>query len=75
MTTELRYTFEYFVKSEAKTDQISVLATSREEAEQKALPMAADYEFRDIEDIELRGCINIDKKIGDGYVACEGCAS
>ncbi|WP_413373229.1 hypothetical protein [Paenibacillus taichungensis] len=71
----LRYTFEYINKSNGEMSEFSQMATSREEAETLIIPRIADLEFAGPEDIVLGDLISISKKVGDNYIACEGCAS
>lgn len=71
----LRYTYLYSVLSTGETSEFSQMATSKEEAAALIVPRIADLEFTDESDIKLGDLISIDKKIGDNYIACEGCAS
>ncbi len=71
----LRYTYVYSVLSTGETSEFSQMATSKEEAAELIVPRVADLEFTDEADIKLGDLISIDKKIGDNYIACEGCAS
>lgn len=71
----LRYTYVYSVLSTGETSEFSQMATSKEEAAELIVPRIADLEFTDESNIKLGDLISIDKKIGDNYIACEGCAS
>jgi hypothetical protein len=75
MKETLRYTYVYSVLSTGETSEFSQMATSKEEAAELIVPRIADLEFTDESDIKLGDLINIDKKIGDNYITCEGCAS
>lgn len=75
MNEMLRYTFAYTVKSTGYSSEFSQIATRKEEAASLIVARIADLEFTDLEDIELGEVISISKKVGDNYIACEGCAS
>lgn len=71
----MRYTFAYTVKSTGEKSEFSQEADSKEEAATLITSRIADLEFTDETDIELGDTIAISKKVGDNYIACEGCAS
>ncbi|MEC0110429.1 hypothetical protein P4H27_26010 [Paenibacillus taichungensis] len=75
MNETLRYTFAYTVKSTGERSEMSVMAGSKEVAAEIISSRIADIEFTEEDDIELGELINISKKVGDNYIACEGCAS
>ncbi|OMF17221.1 hypothetical protein BK131_04450 [Paenibacillus amylolyticus] len=75
MNETLRYTFKYTVKSTGECSEMSVMADSKEDAEAIIPARIADIEFTEEDDIELGELLSISKKVGDNYVACEGCAS
>lgn len=71
----MRYTFEYEVLSSQSSSEFSQEAESQEEAATLIVARIADLEFTDESDIKLGEVIAISKKVGDNYIACEGCAS
>ncbi|MEK4273181.1 hypothetical protein [Paenibacillus sp. FSL R7-0026] len=71
----MRYTFEYRVISSNSKSEFSQEADSQEEAAALIVTRIADLEFTDESDIKLGKVIAISKKVGDNYVACDGCAS
>ncbi|MCP1184925.1 hypothetical protein [Paenibacillus sp. 1781tsa1] len=71
----MRYTYLYEVVSTGEKSEFSQMATSKEEAAALIIARIADLEFTDESDIKLGKVINISKKVGDNYIACEGCAS
>ena len=71
----MRYTFEYDVISSQSSSEFSQEAESQEEAAALIVTRIADLEFTDESDIKLGKVIAISKKVGDNYIACEGCAS
>ncbi|MBD8836263.1 hypothetical protein IFU39_00320 [Paenibacillus sp. CFBP 13594] len=71
----MRYTFIYEVLSDNSSSEFSQEAESQEEAAELIVARIADLEFTDESDIRLGKVINISKKVGDNYIACEGCAS
>ncbi|PYE51452.1 hypothetical protein HUB98_05535 [Paenibacillus barcinonensis] len=71
----MRYTYLYEVVSTGEKSEFSQEATSKEEAAELIVARIADLEFTDESDIKLGKVIAISKKVGDNYIACEGCAS
>ncbi|WP_339193786.1 hypothetical protein NSQ20_12425 [Paenibacillus sp. FSL K6-1122] len=71
----MRYTYLYEVVSTGEKSEFSQMATSKEEAAALIVARIADLEFTDESDIKLGKVIAISKKVGDNYIACEGCAS
>lgn len=68
------YIFEYKTLSSGEISQIGVEGNTEEEARSKAAERAADYDFTEVEDIELGKLLSV--RILDGSVhRCEGCES
>ncbi|MMZ45659.1 hypothetical protein D1872_72630 [compost metagenome] len=71
----LRHTYAYEVISTGYESEFSVEADNSEDAAQLIVGRIADIEFTDEDDIRLGKLLSVSKKVGDNYVACEGCAS
>ncbi|OMF05245.1 hypothetical protein BK129_14755 [Paenibacillus amylolyticus] len=75
MNSTLRHTYAYEVISTGESSEFSIMADNSEDAEKLILPRIADLEFTEESDIRLGKLLSVSKKVGDNYVACEGCAS
>ncbi|MNC62498.1 hypothetical protein D3C75_1125260 [compost metagenome] len=71
----LRHTYAYEVISTGYVSEFSIEADNSEDAAQLIVGRIADIEFTDEDDIRLGNLLEVSKKVGDNYIACEGCAS
>ncbi|MBW7458220.1 hypothetical protein ACFOLF_28390 [Paenibacillus sepulcri] len=70
-----RYLFAFEVKSSGKKGEFSWSAETEEEARAKVLLKIADFEFSEVEDIQLGDLLEVRTTTGDQYYECEGCSA
>jgi hypothetical protein len=75
MNPTLKHTYAYEVISTGEKSEFSIMADNSEDAASMIVPRIADLEFTEPDNIRLGELLSVSKKVGDNYVACEGCAS
>jgi len=70
-----RYLFAFEVKSSGKKGEFSWSADTEEEARVKVHEKIADFEFTDLEDIEVGEVLEVKDGSGNSYFECEGCSA
>lgn len=70
-----RFLFAFTVKSTGKKGEFSWSANTEKEAREKAHVKIADFEFTELDDVEVGEVLKIAEGSGTSYYECEGCSA
>ena len=70
-----RYLFAFEIKSSGRKGEFSWTAETEAEAREKVLAKIADFEFTEVDDVQVGDLLDTRTTTGDQYYECEGCSA